>query len=134
MNHIVLDASAAIAFFRVERGHERVEQVLRGREFHCHMHAINAIEVYYQLARKIDKATALRMYDGLYDLGITVEATLSRSFQLRCATLKMVYPSLSLADTAAIALAETLDALVLTTDQEFDRALDIVAVEQLRPR
>lgn len=132
MTHVVLDTSAMIAYLRDEPGGGRVRQVLTGSGYSCSMHAANAIELYYKTAEHAHPDLARVVYDGLGPLGITIHESMHPAFQLRCGALKTVFPALSLADTMALALAEILGAVVLTTDKQFTKAAHLVRVEQLR--
>jgi len=132
MKNVVLDASAVLAFFNNESGAQKVEKVLMDDECKCHMHAANAIEVYYKVAWAIDKRAAMELYSDLMGFGVIIHENMDMFFQLRCGALKAEFLPLSLADTMAIALAERFGCAVLTTDKQFSRADKVVKVVQLR--
>lgn len=132
MTNTVLDTSAILAYFNDEKGADRIERVLLSRGKKCHMHAANAIEVYYKVSAKSDDQLALTAYDRLSALGITIHESMDREFQLRCGMVKAAYPMLSLADSMVLVLAERIGGVVMTADKEFSKMGRFVAVEQIR--
>lgn len=132
MTTVVLDTSALLAYLRCEPGKDRIDQILTGSDYVCAMHAANVIELYYKTAEKSGPLDAEKLFQGFGEFGITVYECMNTAFQLRCGVLKTIFPSLSLADTMVVALAEMLNGTVLTSDKEFDRVAELVRVEQFR--
>lgn len=133
MSVIVLDTSALIAFVENEKGADRVQEILDPRSGSSnHMHAANAIELLYQIARKSDGKKAKEVLELFVALGVTIRQDMDAHFQKRCYTLKTAFPALSLGDSMTISLAQGLGATVLTSDKEFSRAKQVVNVEQIR--
>lgn len=135
MTNIVLDASAVLAYYNKEHGYDKVVQALDdiGSKCICHIHAVNAMEVFYKIAAKSDAITAKDAYYGMFHLGIEVNESIDVAFQLQAATLKTLHPMLSLADVIAITLAEKIGGTVYTTDRQFNRAGKLARIVQLRP-
>lgn len=132
VTNIILDTSALLAYYNKEPGFMRVREVLSKDGFVCHIHAVNAIEVYYKLAGKFGTYQAEEAYTGLSDLNISIHECLDQKFQLHCASLKNAFPPLSLADVMVVALSRRLGGLILTSDKEFNRAKTAANIEQIR--
>ncbi len=116
----VFDACALVAFIRDESGADLVESLLNDPSSECHVHAINLLEVYYQMIRMTDEATAGRVVDDLLSLGLTVGEDLDRAFSRSVGRLK-ARGKISLADCFCISLAIRLGGRVVTSDHhEFD--------------
>lgn len=133
MSELVLDSFALLAYFFGEAAGGRVRAILReshaGKSTRLSISAVNLAEVAYRLERvwgedRMLEALALiesypiRIVD--VDMGLAVAA----------AHLKAQH-SVSLADCFAAALAQRLDATVLTGDPDFQRLEGAVAVEWL---
>lgn len=133
MSVTVLDTSAMIAFIENEKGADRVQEILDPKSgFSIHMHAANAIELMYQIARKSDGKKAKLVLDLFIALGVTIRQDMDTHFQKRCYILKTAFPALSLGDSMTLSLAQGLGATVVTSDKEFNRAKQVVNVEQIR--
>ena len=98
----------------------------------CFIHAGNAIELLYKIAGKTDIETANHRLDGFVKIGLIIREDMDSVIRQHCTMLKTVFPSLSLGDTMAIALAMKFKCVVLTSDKEFSRADKFVNVEQIR--
>lgn len=133
MNSIVFDTSALLAFLRDEPGADRVESMLdlAGRE-RCYIHATNAVELLYKVARESGFESARESLRKFVRLGVAISEDMHPAFQEQCMLLKTNYPALSLGDTMAIALAIRLHGIVVTADKAFSKADKIVNVEQIR--
>jgi ribonuclease VapC len=131
---VVLDAFALLAFLQREPGHQRVRSLLddaASERVLLSMCIVNFGEVLYCLERRQGTAAADALVANVRglpfnladaDLGLTVSA----------ARIKAAFP-VSLADAYAAALAQRLNAAVLTGDPDFQRLEGGVAVEWLTP-
>jgi ribonuclease VapC len=128
----VLDSQAIMAHLQDEPGSSRVEELLfaslRG-ELALHMSPVNVTEVFYLLWRRAGQVTADDAVDRLPRLGVAIQEV-SLAHCLEAGALKAQYP-ISLADAFAAALAQSLDATVVTGDPEFKRLEDLVRIEWL---
>ena len=116
---LVVDSSAIIAYINGESGSDMIHDALASRHsWGLYLHKLNACEVAYKLIRAgVPGPQALLM------------ATMPDWFTLssvinwqRAAVLKAHCRHLSLADCVCIALAESIDADVLTGDRLFQEA------------
>lgn len=121
MAHFVLDSYALLAFFRNEKGSEKVEQLLNEAAVDKHelyLTCINAGEVYYMSSRKDGTAKAEFAWKAMLQFPIhIIDADLE--FTLTAAKLKAKY-SISYADAFAAALTIKRKATLITGDDEFD--------------
>ncbi len=127
----VLDAYALMAFIHAEPGAERVRELLHAADaVELSLTTVNLAEVLYRVERDDGEAAADAVLARLtQELPVhVVEADLDLS--VRAARFKAVHPA-SLADCYAVALAERLDAVVVTGDPDFRRFEGRVAVEWL---
>lgn len=119
----VLDASAALALLRAERGHEQVAELLPGSV----ISAVNYAEVVQKLARS-GSATAEDDTAALIALGTTV-APFDAPAAVAAARLWSAtrHAGLSLADRACLALARELpDGVAVTADRAWgELSLDV---------
>ncbi len=127
----VLDAFAYLAFLLAEPGGSRVREILRAcrdEEVEAHVCAVNVAEVAYSLRRQVGEEAAERGVSSLSSLGVRVhEADLPLC--LAAAALKR--PRVSLGDAFAAALAQRLDATLVTGDPEFKLLEGVVPIEWL---
>lgn len=120
MDH-VLDACAMIAYLRGEPGADVVADLLSNPDHICYAHAVNVCEVFYDFIRASDLRTAKSALRDLSRVGVRSRRDMGRPFWQRVGQLKGTIRRVSLADCFAIALAETLNAPVVTSDHgEFD--------------
>lgn len=115
---LIIDTSAIIADIKGEYGAEAVRQIMATPpEGGFFMHAVNVCEVAYHLIKfgLIDSIA----YELATPNGITIVNDLHPVLWRRAASLKAQYKNLALGDCVAIALAESLDADVLTGDRDF---------------
>lgn len=120
MDH-VLDACAMIAFLRGERGADGVAALLSNPEHTCYAHAVNLCEVFYDFVRASDLRTARSALRDLSRVGVISRRDMGRRFWQQVGELKGTIRRVSLADCFAIALAQSLNAPVVTSDHgEFD--------------
>jgi PIN domain nuclease of toxin-antitoxin system len=117
----ILDASAMIAYLRDETGAEKVTQALAEPLNQCVAHAVNLCEVFYDFYRASGPDIAVEALSDLARVGVVENAQITRDFWQRVGALKAVHRHVSLADCFLIALANQLQATVLTADHhEFD--------------
>lgn len=120
---VVIDACALLAFLRDEPGAEVVEQFLFDLTNECIVHAVNACEVQYDSVRSAGAELCDLTVRAIELAGVSIDRRLDPAFCRRVAILKGTVRA-SLADCFAIALANELDATVLTSDHhEFDAIL-----------
>jgi uncharacterized protein with PIN domain len=124
--NVILDACAAIAFFRAETGAELVGNYLLDKHHDCYIHSINACEVYYDFYRTAGADGAEAIIQELMDLGVKIQNDYQNDqftdkLWKRAGTLKATIRRISLADCFALALAEDWEGTLLTSDHtEFD--------------
>ena len=130
----VLDTFAFVAYIRDQAGADRVREVLTGSEeghHHCHMSVINVGEVAYLVERRNGVQGVLQFLASLRHLPVAIaDATFQRV--LAASHIKAMHP-MSYADAFAAALAQELDAPVLTGDPEFRLIEHPVRVEWIVP-
>jgi PIN domain nuclease of toxin-antitoxin system len=120
MNRI-LDACAMIAFLKDEPGAEAVHAILRDPSSNCFAHSVNLCEVYCNFLRTNNRPAARHALRDLTRIGVRTRRDMGKDLWLRVGELKHTVRKISLADCFALALAEKLDADVVTSDhQEFD--------------
>lgn len=125
---VVLDACALIAFLRDEPGAAVVESLLAEAPGACLAHAINLCEVYYDFLRASDEATARGAIADLLSAGVVPREDLAPALWQAAGRIKVRH-RLSLADSFAVALADALDAELITSDHhELDRVAAAGAV------
>lgn len=124
---LVIDTSAIIAEIKGEPGAETVKQLMATPpEGGFFMHAVNVCEVAYHLL-KFGLIESIA-YELATPNGVTIIDDIRPALWKRAARLKAQYKNLALGDCMAIALAESLDADILTGDRDFqkvDTAIDI---------
>jgi len=111
----VLDASALVCLLRDEPGAERVAWALAERE-PALIHAVNLLEVHYQLLRKGERILDLgrRRIEGL---GLVVVRGIGEPLFALAVELKAHHAPIALGDVFAVALAMERHATLLTTDR-----------------
>lgn len=121
----VLDASAMIAYLRNERGAGKVAEALADPNNQCFAHSVNLCEVFYDLYRANGPSIAAEALNNLVRVGIVENAQIARDFWEKVGALQATLKRVSLADCFSIALANQLQATVLTADHhEFDVLAD----------
>jgi predicted nucleic acid-binding protein len=120
----VLDASALIAFLTGEKGSHLVADIINQAhqgEVSLYLATINLFEVYYDfLKRGASETEAENLLDDLYNLPVSIVDKIDRSWLKNAAKLKVGY-SISVADSLGLALAQQLQASLITADHhEFD--------------
>ncbi|MFL5387023.1 MAG: type II toxin-antitoxin system VapC family toxin [Longimicrobiaceae bacterium] len=119
MNH-VLDACAMLAYLTGEDGAVVVDELLRDPSHDCYAHSLNLCEVYYDITRRADAVTADQAIADLKAAGLVEHSDLDAELWRAAGNLKAT-GRISLADCFCIALAQRLDATLVTSDHhEFD--------------
>ncbi len=121
MANFVLDSYAMLAFFRNERGGEKVEQYLNDAaadKLELYMTCINAGEVFYISYRKDGAAKADIAWKALVQFPIHI-LDVDLEFTWAAAKIKARYP-ISYAEAFAAALTIKRKATLITGDPEFN--------------
>lgn len=116
----VLDSFALLAYFQAEAGGAAVRAVLeaaRDRRALLGMSLINVGEIYYSLYRERGAARAEAALADVRALPISLHLPTDERI-LAAARLKAQFP-LAYADAFAVALAQELNAVLVTGDPEF---------------
>lgn len=118
--HLVLAACALIAFLNDEPGAEVVAAILK-EVSSVEMSAVNLLEIAYDAIRTSgDPHAGRKLLDVIDQLPIKIHWQIDDEVFQRAARFKASC-RISLADSFALALAETLNAAVVTSDHhEFD--------------
>lgn len=127
----VLDASAVIALVRNEKGCDVVQGILSSGD-PCYIHSVNWIEVHYKIHELIHLQRADATIELLYAASVAVPEIPGDDFRRRVSAIKMSYQPLSIGDCHAVALAEQMNATVVTSDKQMSAASGIVTVKQIR--
>ena len=128
----VLDAFAVMAFLRDEPGGPKVRELLRAAaqdEIQLYLSLINYGEVLYLVERRWGELELRKVIARLDELPIQV-MLVDRPLVLAAAHVK-AHHRLSYADAFAVALAQQLDAVVVTGDPEFKSVEEVVRIEWL---
>ena len=116
----VFDACALIAFIEEEPGASQVETLLDDPGSTCFVHSINLCEIYYQVIRKSDRATAKQVIFDLLASGLIAREDMDAVFWQDVGSIK-ARGRISLADCFCLSLAIRLGGQVVTSDHgEFD--------------
>ena len=119
MDH-VLDASAIVALLEGEEGGDKVRNLISDPAELCYAHAVNLAEVHYHIWRRVDEQAADQAIAQLISDGVLVREDMDDVFWKSISRLK-VGGNISIADCVCIALAQRLNAEILTTHhREFD--------------
>ena len=116
----VLDSLAILAYFQAEPGGTKVKELLKqakAGDAVTSLSLINLGEVIYNTGRKLGDDRTREILDDIMLLPIQLaEVTMARV--LAAAQIKIQYP-ISYADAFAVALAQELNATIVTGDPEF---------------
>jgi PIN domain nuclease of toxin-antitoxin system len=117
----VLDACAMIAYLRDEPGGDIVESYLLDKTNPCTAHAVNLCEVYYDFLRAKDENAAQGAITDLASMGVIIREDMDAPLWQEAGKYKATIKKISLADCFAMALANRLQAELVTSDHhEFD--------------
>ena len=118
--NVVLDACAVIAYERDEPGADVVEMFLVGDDT-CWIHAINLCEVYYDFLRVGGPDAAEQVLTDLEGFNVLVVTMTEEGLWKLAATYKATLRRISLADCFALALTNSIEGTLITSDHaEFD--------------
>lgn len=110
-----------IAYLRDEPGGDLVESYLLDKSNLCMAHAINLCEVYYDFLRAKDENTAQTALADLTSMGVVTRDDMDAQFWQEAGKYKAKIKKVSLADCFAMALANRMQAELVTSDHhEFD--------------
>jgi ribonuclease VapC len=121
-----------MAFLRDEPGGPKMRELIQAaarEEIQLYLCLINYGEVLYMVERRWGEIELRKVIARLDDLPIQV-MPIDRSLTLAAAHVKAHHP-LSYADAFAVALAQKLDAMVVTGDPEFKHVEELVHIEWL---
>src|SRR4051812_45360188 len=109
-----------LAYLTGEDGAVVVDELLGDPAHDCYAHSLNLCEVYYDFVRRADAATADQAVADLKAAGVVERSDLDPEFWRAAGDLKAT-GRISLADCLCVALAQRLDAHLVTSDHhEFD--------------
>lgn len=112
----VLDSSAILCFLRDEAGADVIEPLLMDADAHHFLHAINWVEIRYLEQRgQLPEDNPFRQF--IETVGVEISTEISPTYLERVAFLKAHNPPIALGDCFAAALAQTLGAMLITTDR-----------------
>ncbi|MBB4636633.1 PIN domain-containing protein [Longimicrobium terrae] len=118
---LVFDSSALIAYLAQEPGGATAENLLKDSRHTCIAHAVNIVEVYYDMLRRGGPPHAQWAMLSLRILGLKHDPRLNQKFVRQVATLKSAR-KVSLADCFCIALTVSVNGELVTSDHhELDR-------------
>ena len=132
MPDYVLDSYALLAYFNSEEGGKEVKTLLDTAldgEFALYLSLINLGEIYYLIRRRRGKEIAEDTLDTLRSLPVTLCDT-DEVRVLAAAEIKSEYP-ISYADAFAAALAQELEATLVTGDPEFKKLAPVCPITWL---
>ena len=125
----VLDSYAILAYFQAESGGPKVKELLtlsKKGEAEIYFSLINLGEVVYITGRKLGDERAKEILHDTISLPIQLtDVTIDRV--LSAARIKSQYP-VSYADAFVVALAQELNASIVTGDPEFRKVESMVTV------
>lgn len=114
----VVDASAVIAYFKGEEGHERVASLLQDERNVLVIHAVTLCEVYYNYLKYDGPVQANDAWDRASKLLRIVE-NIAEGFVKRVGRWKVqTTPNLGLGDSFLAACAEEHAAILVTADRK----------------
>jgi ribonuclease VapC len=121
MANYVLDSYALLAFFRNEKGADKISQILTETaegKHHLYMSYINAGEVFYMAYRKDGAAKANLVWKAMHQFPISL-IEIDSTHTLKAAIIKGQY-KMSFADAFAATLSISKKAILITGDTEFN--------------
>ena len=121
----VLDASAVIAMLKGETGGSVVDALLAETADTCAIHVVNLCEVFYDLVRLMGVESARVVIAETSRSGIVIREDTDSEFWQRAGLYKAEIKRVSLADCFCMALADRLNAEIITSDRhEFEAVRD----------
>jgi ribonuclease VapC len=128
----VLDSFALLAYFQAEPGSRRIKAILdaaQKKEAEIFITTVNYGEAIYITEREKALTAAQSLIAAFDQLPVTV-IEVDRKLALAAAHWKARY-SVAYADAFALALAEQMEATILTGDPEFHEVGDTASIEWL---
>jgi ribonuclease VapC len=122
ISEYILDSYALLAYLEAEAGSDRVKQLLtaaKARKCHLYMCVVNLGEVMYIVERERGLSAAQDTLTRIDELPIAI-INADRTVTLAAAHLKMDCP-IAYADCFAAAVAQLLNAILVTGDSEFSK-------------
>jgi PIN domain nuclease of toxin-antitoxin system len=104
----IFDACALIALLTEENGYRNVEKIIeesKSNRAQIIMHTVNLLEVYYDIYKLYDEASAIKFLDEIKNTPIKLAVEVNDGIIINAGRLKRKY-KISLADS--IGLAETI--------------------------
>lgn len=132
MRQFVLDSFALLTFFLREPSGACVRDLLREADqgdISLSLSTLNLAEIMYRLERAWGEDRALEILSLIEGYPIDI-VPIDRSLALAAVRLKARYP-ISLADCIAAALAQRLNAALVTGDPDFQQLQHVVRIEWL---
>ena len=125
----VLDSFALLAYFQAEPGGEKVRDLLReasAKKATAFLSVINLGEILYITERKLDRNTADNALADIFRLPVQL-ADASTDRVIGAAQVKARY-AISYADAFVVALAQELEATIITADPEFQKVTSLATI------
>ncbi len=125
----VLDSFALLAYFQAEPGGEKVRDLLReasAGKATAFLSVINLGEILYITERKLGRNTADNTLEDILRLPVQL-ADASTDRVIGAAHVKARY-AISYADAFVVALAQELEATIITADPEFQKVASLAAI------
>ena len=117
---LVFDSSALIAYLHNEPGADLVDSLLLDVDNACFAHAVNLCEVFYDARRYAGEENAHAAMIVLRKAGVIFREDMDADLWQGAARIKADLRRVSLADCFCTALAQRIDAEIITADHEFD--------------
>lgn len=123
--NLVLDSSALIAYIREEPGGPDVRDLLHDPGNRILVHASNLCEMYYDLLSDHDEETAEAVVNAILSLGVILREDLDRAFWKQAGDHKASLHRISLADCYCLTLGQRENAVIVSSDHDFDKVADL---------
>lgn len=130
--NIILDSYAVLVFLQGEAGVERVKEIMDAAQtgkIQVYLPVVNLGEIIYIIERRLGLDEAQSALSAIKQLPLAIFPADEENV-LAAAHIKAQFP-VSYADAFVIAAAQTLDAVILTGDPEFDAVKELVELEKL---
>jgi len=126
--NLVFDSGALLAVLQDEEGAGIVLSLLNDADNSCFIHALNAVEVFYQVSRAVDVLQARALLNGFLSRGLLERTDMDAGFREDVAQLKADWRRVSLAGCCGIALARREGAEFVTADHH---ELDVLSISNV---
>lgn len=122
----VLDACALIALIKKEQGFEIIQPLLTNPSMQCFIHVINLCEVVYDSLRREPSLNVDQLVSNVEAFGLQIHWNIDLETLTRAAYLKAQWRRIALADCFALALAQQIEGILVTSDHgEFDPLVSV---------